>query len=140
MKKRILALVLLALVMVSVLSVPAYAASSKTVYLSGSRGWSSDIRCTLSTSWGRPKSGVVRATIPNWGVNVDIRMRNGSKVIWSENNAIRCPNKTPPAWIYRDFNLGNDHSYYNLSFRTSTRCSVAPYVTVKGIKNISSIS
>ena len=135
MTKKILSIFLVTLMMVSIFSFSVSAASSKTVSLSGNRGWSSSVTCTLKKNiWGKSKSGTVRATIPNWGVNVDIRMCNGGRVIWSENNAIRGNNRTD--YTYRNFNLGNNYKYYNLSFRCSKNCSVAPYVTVKNIKNV----
>jgi len=135
MKKRIISVLMVAILLVSMFSISVSAASSKTINLSKNRSWSSDVKVTMSKNWlGQTKSGTVRVYIANWGVNVDIRMRNGSKVIWSQNNAIKASSKTV-ATIYRDFSLGNDHTYYNLSFRTSKTCSVAPYVKVVPQKN-----
>lgn len=136
MKKRFISIALVIVVIISTLVVPVVAASSKTVYLTGNCSWSGDVKCTLSKNiWGNPKSGKVRVSIANWGVNVDIRMRYNGKVIWSENNAIRSSGSS--AEVYRDFYLGNDHTYYNLSFRCSRSVYVAPYVTVKNLSNCS---
>lgn len=134
--KKLFCTLLAVLLSLSAFMLPASAANSKTVYLSTNRGWSSNVTCTLSKNWlGKAKNGTVRASIPNWGVNVDIRMKNGSKVVWSQNNAITGNNRS--AFTYRDFSLGNNYKYYNLQFRTSRNCMSAPYVKVTNIKNVS---
>lgn len=134
MMKKILSVAMVALMIFVLCASPVSAAKSKSVNLAPNRSWSTDVKCTLNKNiLGKPKAGVVRVSINNWGVNVDIRMRNGSKVIWSQNNAIRSSGTS--AWVYRDFNLGNNYNYYNLSFRCSKSCQVAPGVTVKNIKN-----
>ncbi len=134
--KKIVSMVMLVLTILTMLAFPASAASKRTVSLSTNRSWSDDITCTLNKKnvWGKRKSGTVRVSINNWGVNVDIRMRNGSKVIWSQNNAIQST-KAGSGWVYRDFSLGNNYKYYDLSFRCSKKCWAAPSVTVKNIAN-----
>lgn len=135
MAKKNLSMFLATLMMFSIFSFSASAASSKTVTLPTNRSWSSSVTCTLQTNiWGKAKSGTVRATIPNWGVNVDVRMCNGGRVIWSQNNAISGSNRT--AFTSRDFSLGNNYKYYALSFRCSKKCTTSPYVTVKNINNV----
>ncbi len=133
MKKRIISVAMLIMVLLSSFSFSAFAATSKTVYVPTNHTWSSDAKCTLTN---KKKAATVRATMQNWGVNLDIRMRNGSKVIWSENNAIKWSKKAV-ANVYRDFNLGCDHTYYSLSFRCNKSCGVCPSVTLKAIKNCS---
>lgn len=135
MTKKMVSFVMVVLIITASFALPASAASSKRLSLSPNRSWSSDVKCTLNKNiWGKPKNGTVRVTVMNWGVNVDVRMRNGSKVIWSQNSAINVSGKNT-ANVYRDFYLGNNYKYYNLSFRCSKSCWAAPGVTVKNIKN-----
>ena len=134
MTKKLICVLLLATMIFSIASVGASAAGSRTVHLSSNRAWSSDVRCTLSKNiFGKVKSGTVRCTMNNWGVNVDVRMRQGTRVIWAQNNAIRSSGSS--AFKYRDFSLGNNYSYYDLSFRTSTSCYYAPSVIVNALSN-----
>ncbi len=134
MIKRIVSVMAVALVLFTMFAIPVSAASKKSVGLNPNCGWSSTVKCTLNKNiWGKPKNGVVRVSINNWGVNVDIRMSNGGRTIWSQNNAIKSSGKA--ASVYRDFSLGNDHSYYDLSFRCSRKCWAAPTVTVTNQSN-----
>lgn len=134
--KKIMCSLLAVMLSFSALVLPASAASSKTVYLNENRGWSSNVTCTLSKNWlGKTKDGQVKASIPNWGVNVDIRMTNGGRTVWSQNNAITGNNRGTVT--YRIFNLGSNYKYYNLQFRTSKKCGCAPYVKVQNVKNVS---
>ena len=136
MKKRIISIIMVVIMLFAVCSISVSAATKRTVYLNSNRGWSSDITVTMNKNvLGKAKSGSVRAYMANWGVNVDIRMKNSNnKVIWSQNNAIKASSKVV-ATIYRDFSLGNDNSVYKLSFRTSKKCAAAPYVRVESLKN-----
>lgn len=131
MKKRVCCIAMLIAIFVSSFSFSSFAASSKSIYVPTNRTWSSNAKCTLTN---KKKAAKVRVEIDNWGANIDIRMRNGSKVIWSENNAIKSSNKLC-ARIYRDFGLGCDHTYYDLSFRCNKDVFVSPGVYVKAISN-----
>lgn len=135
MKKRIIAAIMLVVILASSFSATAFAATSRHISVPSGTSWSSEVKCTLTKNLlGKTQNGKVRVTMDNWGVNLDVRMRNGSKTIWSENNAIKYSTKAV-AYIYRDFNLGNDHSYYNLSFRCNKKVLAAPGVTVKAVSN-----
>lgn len=135
--KKIISMIMVVLTILSTMAFSASAATKKTVNLTTDRSWSNSVTCTLNKKnvLGQRKSGTVRVTMIDYGVNIDVRMRNGSKTIWSQNNAIKSSGKTTKAFIYRDFSLGNDHKYYDLSFRCSKTCWVAPYVTVKNVAN-----
>lgn len=136
MIKKSICVIMVVATLFTMFAFSASAATSKTVYTNTSRQWSSDVKCSL-TALGKLKGGSVRVYVQQAGVNVDIRMRNGSKTIWSQNNAINCGNvKRLSAQVYRDFSLGKNYSYYNLSFRTSKACYCAPYVTVTSLKNV----
>jgi len=132
MTKKIISVLMALSMMVTTFILPVSAASKKTVYLSTNRSWSSAVTCTLNSTW---RDGYVRASIPNWGVNVDVRMtnKNGS-TLWSQNNAINGNNYS--ATTYRDFYLGKNNKTYKLYFRCSKKCSCAPYVSVTNRSNV----
>lgn len=135
MKKRIVCIVMLVVILASSLSSTAFAATSKHISIPSGTSWSSNVKCTLKKNiFGKVQNGKVRVTMDNWGVNLDIRMCNGSKTIWSENNALKYSSKAV-ASVYRDFSLGNDHTYYNLSFRCNKKALCPPSVTVKNLSN-----
>ncbi len=137
MLKKIISVMMVALVVFTMLSIPVSAASSKRVYVAPNRTWSASVRCTLGKNWlGQRKDGKVRVSIQSWGVNVDVRMRNGGRTIWSQNNAI-VSNNARSANVYRDFNLGKNYAYYDLSFRSNKKYAVGVSATVSNRSNVS---
>ncbi|MBQ7296420.1 MAG: hypothetical protein IJW86_09560 [Clostridia bacterium] len=137
--KKIISIIMVTLTILTMLILPVSAANKVTVYLPTNRSWSETVVCSLNKKnfWGKRKSGEVRVTAQLTGVNVDVRLSNGSKVLWQENNAIVCPTSKAgkTASVYRDFYLGNNNKKYYLSFRCSKKCIKSPTVTVKNIKN-----
>lgn len=113
MKKRIIALVMLVVMMISALPISASAATRVTVPMRSNYTWSQYVNCKLSST---SKDGVVRVKIDNWGQNIDIQMLKGNTVVWSQNNTITSTSKNV-AWVYRDYTLGKKQSSYNLQMR-----------------------
>lgn len=113
MKKRIIALVMLVVMMISALPISASAATRVIVPMKSNYTWSQYVNCKLSNT---SKDGVVRVKIDNWGQNIDIQMLKGNTVVWSQNNTITSTSKNV-AWVYRDYTLGKKQSSYNLQMR-----------------------
>lgn len=112
MKKRIMAVVMSVIMLMSIATVSAYAATSASVY-SNNNSWSPSVTCTLKNS---KKDGYVKVGACAWGQRVDIQMLNSSnRVIWSENNTLNTSCKS--ANITREYRLGKGRSVYKLRFR-----------------------
>lgn len=112
--KKVICIALATLMLVSLFS---FSVSAKNISLPGDQSWIGPATCTLKkTVLGKTKSGSVRVTLLNWGVNADIKMVVGKKIVWSQNNAIK-------SGAVRVFSLGNDHNEYLLYFRCSRKCN-----------------
>lgn len=122
MKKRIMAVFLLVVMIVS--AIPVTASAATTLY--PRTNWSASANCTLKN---KKKDAYVTASMNNWGVNCDIRMISNGRVIWSERNSIRSSGNS--AYIYRTYRLGKNNSNYKLQFKASKSAYCYPAITVK---------
>ena len=112
MKKKLLALSMLIVMVISIIPFSASAATNESVWAPES-GWSPVVTCTLKNS---KKDGYVKVGTNAWGQRVDIQMLDSAnRVIWSENNTLNTSCKS--AYITREYKLGKNRSVYKLRFR-----------------------
>lgn len=112
MKKKIIALAMFVVMLVSAVPFSALAATNSSVW-APSNSWSNSVTCTLKNS---KKNGYVKVGTNAWGQRVDIQMLSSSnRVIWSENNTLNTSCKS--AYITREYRLGSGRSVYKLRFR-----------------------
>lgn len=125
--KKVICIALAVLTLVSVMS---FAVSAKNISLPGDRTWIGPATCTLKkNALGKPKNGVVRVNLLDWGYNADIKMEADGKIVWSQNNAIK-------SGASRNFDLGNDHSVYKLYFRCSRSGLAGTGLSIVNKKNV----
>lgn len=113
--KKVICIALATLMLVSLFSFSVSAASNLEMSITNNKTWSTKyVHCKMKTTLlGKTKSGYVSVFNNCYnGVNLDIKMNYNGKTIWSKNNAIK------PGYTVQ-FYLGNDHTYYDLGFRTS---------------------
>ncbi|MCC8073440.1 MAG: hypothetical protein LIO62_04875 [Clostridiales bacterium] len=126
MKKRIMAIAMLVVMIVS--CIPINASAAVTVTPKDNKNWTSSVTCTLKKT---KKDAYVTVKMSNYGVNCDIRMLSGGKVIWSESNSIKSSSSNKSTGVYRVYKLGKGKSSYQLQFKGSKKVYVYPPITVK---------
>ena len=109
MKKKIVAIAMLVVMLISAVPFNAMAATDTTVY-APKNNWGNCVTVTLKNS---KKDGYAKVSTNAWGERVDIQMLGSNgRVIWSENKTLNTNRGSGN--VTREYKLGKGRSVYKL--------------------------